>query len=310
MKCKLCGNEKNNTIHKVPERVINTGAVFEYLECGKCKSWMLAEEVDVSEWYPQNYNVYDKKIEKHLRYFFLIHYICRCSHSHFDRIFQIKNLDVQIKRLCGTRINCKSKILDVGCANGSWLDILASVGFKRITGVDLFIPDKKVCGRRKWKFVKGDIFDIRDKNYDLITLNHSFEHMLNPLEVLKRIYRLLSDKGVCEISIPLANGDAHRKFGEFFCQLDAPRHTYIFGEDAMVNLCKRAELKVDYINYDSHELIYSLSEGYKKTSKSHSELLKNIYTVEYYKKRALMSNKRRDADQAIFYLSKNIQKGH
>lgn len=305
MKCKLCGNETGNIIHKVPERIINNGSVFDYLECGNCRSWMLVEDVDVSKWYPQNYNVYDKKVEKHLRYFFLIHYICRCSHSCFDKIFQVKNLDEQIKRLCGTKINHKSKILDVGCANGSWLDVLTSVGFKNITGVDLFVPNKKINERKKWKFVKGDIFDIKDQDYDLITLNHSFEHMEEPLEVLKHIYKLLSDTGICEISIPIANGDAHRKFGEFFCQLDAPRHIFILDKNAMIDMCTKAGFKVDYVNYDSHELIYSLSEGYKKTSKSHGELLKKSPS-EYYKKRALKSNRRMDADQAIFYLSKNI----
>lgn len=303
MKCRICGNKENNIVHKVPERIINDGASFDYLECGKCKSWMLAEHVDISKWYPTNYNVYDRKIKKSFRIFFLIHCICICPHIYFPEVLKIKNLDIQFKRLCGTRINRTSKILDVGCANGSWLDVLSSIGFKNITGVDLYVPNEKVYEGIKWKFVKGNIFDIEDRNFDLITLNHSFEHMENPLMVLKQIYKLLSDKGVCEISIPIANGDAHRKFGKYFCQLDAPRHIYILDKKMMVKMCKKAGLRVDYISYDSNELIYRISEGYKNTSKPHSVLMKGKYN-ETYHKRALASNKKQDGDQAVFYLKK------
>ena len=207
-------------------------------------------------------------------------------------------------RLCGTRIRHRSKILDVGCANGSWLDIMASVGFRNVVGVDLFVPDKKVKKDRKWKFIKGDIFDVEDKDFDLITFNHSFEHMEKPFGVLQYAYDLLNDNGLCEIAIPLANGDAHKEFGRFFCQLDAPRHLYILDKKAMIDMCEKVGFVVEHIGYDSAWLIYALSKGYKETSKSHKELIHNVPATEEYVKRACESNKKGTADQAIFYLRK------
>lgn len=313
MVCKVCHNVQDNKIHLVQERVLNNGKVFRYLECGRCKSWMMIDNVELSECYPSNYNPYEKEsqngcIDK-IRNKILFEIIIRLKHRVFPQVLQIEKFDILLKRMCGTRIKKNARILDVGCANGIWLDEIYNMGWKNITGVDLYIPEEKMR-HKKWRFVSGEIFDLYHEKYDFISLNHSFEHMENPLSVLKKINDLLTDNGLCMISIPLVGGDAYVEFKEYYCQLDAPRHLYVLSKKAMRYLCRKAGLHIEYISYDSNEGIYELSEGYRKTNLSHGDLIRkpciSSRKREEYKKRAYQSNITGKGDQAIFYIRKNI----
>ena len=309
--CRICGNKTDNKIHHVKERILNKGDEFHYLECSRCKSWMMIDQVEMKEWYPKNYNPYLKKNNDNwlfkLREYFLIEYIIWSRHKNFEKVLQLSNVDILFKRLCGTRIKRKDAILDVGCANGHWLDVLADMGWKHITGLDLYMPAEKMKNK-KWKFLSSDIFGVNHQQYDFISLIHSFEHMENPLEVLKKINSLLKKDGLCMISIPLADGMAHRMYGEYFCQLDAPRHLYLLSKRAMGYLCKKAGLKIEYISYDSNAGVFSLSDGYKNTDKSHGQLTReNMVSptkISRYKEMAEKSNRLKEGDQAIFYIRK------
>ena len=277
MICGICGKECSGKMYSVPERILNTGESFDYLECEHCGSWTMIDEVNLGDYYPKEYNPYRRsapavsvwKKRKILRIF-------ERDYSDFEKVMRMRGVDILIKRLCGVRINQYSKIIDVGCATGHWLDIMAECGFTNLTGVDLFIPIENVK-EKKWKFIQGDIFTINPdgegKKYDLITLHHSLEHMYNPLEVLKKANSLLSDDGYCVISIPLVGGVAHKMFGEYYCQLDAPRHISMMSKNAMKDISDKAGFEVEHISYDSHGLIFSISDGYMNTTKSHSELM-------------------------------------
>lgn len=307
MKCEICGNESDNKVHIVRERMINKGESFRYLECGNCGAWYLIDEVEMSRYYQKGYNPYLKNncyrsIGQRIKMFFLVRMIIFSNYNKFQFWYRYSNTDILIQRLCGIKKSKYSRFLDVGCASGHWLDMMYDVGYKNLTGVDLFVPDDRMKGK-KWNFIKGDIFSVQGEKFDVITLHHSFEHMDHHIEVLKKIETLLKDKGVCIISIPLAGGEAHKMFQEDYCQLDAPRHIALFTLKAFELACKESGLQIKYINFDSHETIYSISSGYKNTNKNHDELMK-IPSPQRYRKLSKQANRIGTADQAIFILKK------
>jgi SAM-dependent methyltransferase len=218
-------------------------------------------------------------------------------------------LDRLLKRLYGTKLKKTAAILDVGCGKGLYLDELYNMGWKNIVGIDLFIPSGKI-GSTKWRFIKGDIFQLEDSKYDCIILNHSFEHMNEPDKVLIRIYTLLKDDGICIISIPLIDGPAWRKYATNYCQIDAPRHFYLYTKRAMEHLCEMAGLFIERILYDSHGDIFRFSDEFEKSTKSHSEIAKeNCYSKadnKKFYKMAMISNFKEDGDEAIFYIKKKL----
>ena len=314
MKCIICGNDNNNKIIKVKERITKQGEVFDYLQCSACKSVMLNEKIDdFSKWYPSTYNPYLKRsntqisfIEKLRRKFIFTVIIHLKSKSTFQKVLRIRNFDILLKRMYSTRIKKKDRIVDIGCGDGHWLDYLVDLGYKNVTGIDLYVPEKNM-NSCKWNFIKGDIFSLQGK-YDCIILNHSFEHMKNPQEVLKEIEKHLSDSGICVISVPVANGIAYRRYRKFFCQFDAPRHLFLHTEKGMKIMCRNANLKIDNVLYDSNERIFYFSECFRKTD----WLLEEIYQKglpEYCYKaikinKVIKSNLDGKGDQAIFYIKK------
>src|SRR5256885_2327700 len=66
-----------------------------------------------------------------------------------------------------------------------------------------------------------------DGSWNMVMFNHSFEHLPEPVQVLRRVARLLSPDGVCVIRIPVAGSYAWRRYREDWVQLDAPRHLFL-----------------------------------------------------------------------------------
>ncbi|MEG4964029.1 MULTISPECIES: methyltransferase domain-containing protein [unclassified Microcoleus] len=86
-------------------------------------------------------------------------------------------------------VTLESKILDVGCGTGDLLLRLVQEGFLNLTGLDPLI-EVDIFYKNGVKILKKEIAELEDR-FDLIMLHHSFEHIPQPKEVLKNIWRLL-----------------------------------------------------------------------------------------------------------------------
>lgn len=309
----VCGKSSNKEIINVRERIINQGDTFRYLKCTSCGALLLMDiPKDMSEWYPSDYNPYTVindgrrdiiNMLKFSRRRVLTEMIVRQKNENlWHKVLDLR-FDRLLKRLYATRIKKSDSILDVGCASGSLLNNLYNMGWKHVTGIDLFVPDS-VVRQTKWRFIKGEIFDINNETFDCIIMNHSFEHMLNPTAVLHKVKDLLNDNGICVISVPLAQGPAWREYGANYVQIDAPRHFILYTTEAMTIVCDKAGLDIERTLYDSTEGIFYFSNEYKNTNKSFSEIMQGFHHTDTYARLAALSNRQGDGDEAIFYIRK------
>jgi predicted SAM-dependent methyltransferase len=94
-------------------------------------------------------------------------------------------------------------------------------------------------------------------------LHHVFEHMDNPLAVLKRLRELLKPSGTLLIRIPVSDSYAWRKYGVNWFQLDAPRHFYLHTTRSIAYLAKQSGWALQAIIYDSMACQFYSSEGYR-----------------------------------------------
>ena len=229
-KCRICGMEGEFPYYEVKEMYYGTGEVFGYFECLNCHC-MQIEEIpeNLGSYYPDNYYSYEE------------HEI-----SEFPPVDAVKG---------------HTRVLDVGCGSGMWLIERAQEGYGRLWGCDPFIAED-INYRNRIMIRKCTIHDMTGE-YDIISLNDSFEHMSDPLEVLISIKKLLDTKGMCLINIPVYPNIAQKILGTNWYQWDAPRHLFLHSRQSMEYLCKQAGLEIKQVEYNSNAGQFVISHCYE-----------------------------------------------
>ena len=85
--------------------------------------------------------------------------------------------------------------LDVGCANGAFVHYLRTVGIRAI-GLDRKSELPHGC-------IRGDVQSIRlPMRFGLVTYHDVLEHIVDPLQELRSVRRLMADKSALVLDVP------------------------------------------------------------------------------------------------------------
>ena len=95
-----------------------------------------------------------------------------------------------------------SDILDFGCGWGGYLKLSKEISRSSI-GIELNIKNQEIV-KSNGLDCFSSLEEINNYTFDLITLNHVFEHLVYPLEILTNLRKLLKDDGVLIIEVPHA----------------------------------------------------------------------------------------------------------
>lgn len=151
------------------------------------------------------------------------------------------------------------RLLDVGCGSGEFVERMAKLGWNA-EGID-FDPEAIHNGASRGLRVSvGSLVEQHycDSCFDAVCLNHSLEHMPEPLETLRQVRRILKPGGRMTLTVPNADSLGHRIFGSNWIHLDPPRHLYLFGPRSLRHMAIAAGLasaRVDTIGrmgYDTY----------------------------------------------------------
>jgi SAM-dependent methyltransferase len=318
--CKICDNRLDNVPYQVREMRLGLREVFTYFQCAACQCLQIQEiPTDISKYYPSHYYSFGSvgdsekigKISKYLRTIRLKHRLQRPSISGFllEKIFGVPDLPGPFGTL---RVDPEAKILDYGCGSGYLLSRLAAKGYKNLTGADPFIPSSA-------RYLNGVVIHKAtiselDGVYDFIMLNHSFEHLPNPREILKALKERLAADGRLLLRIPTVSSFAWKQYRENWVQLDAPRHFYLHSLDSIQRLTTEAGLTVESIKFDSDAFQFWGSEQYlldiplqdvKSFSENPSNSIFSNENITDYKTRTQKLNESCDGDQIALMLRKS-----
>lgn len=289
---------------------------FEYLECGRCKCLQLRNPPnDFSRFYPETYYSFEtptavldgylvatiKKIRANL--------VLRAPRPVGEMLVSREHLPWFVGMLSGLGGSTSSPICDVGCGEGDVLLGLRRQGFTSLTGFDPFIDRNREIAPGTW-LRKLSVTDMPG-GWDVIMLNHSFEHMADPAAVLCELRTRLNPGGHIVIRIPVADSWAWRTYGTDWVQLDAPRHLFLHTQESMRVLTERAGLAIKHVFFDSYALQDWGSKQYQKgvslsdpLSYAHDKATP-LFTndeIEEYEHRARALNRAQDGDSAGFIL--------
>lgn len=309
MKCKICGNTKNNKAYHVLEMMYDTRQKFNYIECFCCGCLQIDDfPKDMEAYYPSNYysfqnaeDVYEKTPKRKTRFDESILFPSEKKRFDFFKKRKEKRGKSLFSGLIG-KLKKTDRILDVGCGSGRLPYALSRVGFKNLLGVDPFL-EKDIRFKNGLEILKKDILDLPDSmKFDVIMFHHSLEHIKEQLKVLEKTKKLLSKNGFCLIRIPIASSWAWKHYRENWVQLDAPRHFFLHTVKSLEYLANKVGLELQDVKYDSYSFQFMGSEDYKsKLEKGVGRKFSKKEERIYARKSALL-NEFEIGDQACFYL--------
>jgi SAM-dependent methyltransferase len=245
---------------------------FDYLECGACGCLQLLDVPDeLSRFYPDSYyslggapSASDsilataRKARAHL--------LLRAPASLIDFLAHISWLPpllvpTEFMWFAGLGLRTSSAVGDLGSGSGQVLVWMLEQGFCNLAGFDPFLDaDLEIEGQIT---IRSEGLDAMPGGWDLIMLNHAFEHMRKPAEVLEGLRARLNEGASVVIRTPVASW-AWRNYGADWVQLDAPRHLFIHTERSMRVLAKQAGMTVSRVFFDSGPFQFWGSEQYRK----------------------------------------------
>lgn len=311
MRCRICDNEENNQIFTFREIHLGNGTAFPYFQCAKCLCLQILEfPSDPAQNYSADYYIrattpknYLKKMIIYLRNQYIL-----SGQGFIGRILEARYPNPALRALSRLSLAKSAHILDVGCGRGSFLANLRLMGYNNLLGIDPFYCFSGTTNALPIQ--SKTIYDI-DEDWDMIVFNHSFEHISDPEDTLRRVHRLLKPKAHCLIRIPLISSFAWEHYRENWVQLDAPRHLFLHSRESMRILLEKTGFTLTDLVYDSTSFQFWGSEQYlrgiplrdrRSYARNPGQSIFKKKDIARFARRAEELNAREAGDQAVFYL--------
>ena len=275
--CLLCNYNKFETISSK----IRDSNSHKIIKCKKCSHVQIFPVPTINE----DKEFYDKNLQdKNINYFGGI------------KEHRKKSLEDTVRRINMIKKHVKKsdKILEIGSGHGFFIEALDQEGYN-ITGIEISKEKRRLAK----KITKAKILDVdinqeipNLEKFNVIILFHVLEHIINPIEFLKKLKTMLSKNGKIIIEVP--NSDDlqlghNQKYTEFYWQR---AHIHYFNPKILKVVFKKAGLtsKIFGIHRYSienmiswklsgkpqlHEPTYSLKKPYDWLDKLYKKKMEN-----------------------------------
>ena len=257
----------------VKEMYKGTREIFEYAICANCESsYMVQIPSDMSKYYKDYYSFEDdtpgidkSKLKRLIVNIYSI-FIIKAGLSYLVRpLFRspssqlAKYLTPNLQAFLFIAAKTSARILDVGSGSGQFVKVMRRLGYKSSIGIDAFLVENS----RREHVSRSDTHSITGV-YDVILFNHSFEHIADPLAVLKKCASLLSLRGTVAIHVPNIHSREFKKYRENWWGIHAPYHFFVPSRKGIELLAARCGLQISDSICTSRADHYLYSDDYSR----------------------------------------------
>jgi SAM-dependent methyltransferase len=169
--------------------------------------------------------------------------------------------DALVKRY--VTLSASSQVLDVGCAVGTYLQMVRQQYGATVTGVD-FKDLRSHPSLDGVEFHCGLFYEqpLAHGRFDLVTMWHFLEHDYDPVRTLSTARDVLADEGRLIIEVPRLDSLTFRMYGNRWPGLQAPQHTVLYDRATLVRLVEKAGLEVvEYLPYGAFPAFFYFFAG-------------------------------------------------
>lgn len=196
MKCPICGCMESKKLMKINCGNLDGSALYRYAKIVICKvcehtynNLTQSDLAGLMFYYDEEYSIKNLK-----------------SGDVGDRPGSSNKLSLKryekVFEMIAPYLDERSKILDVGCATGGFLEYLEDKGYDNIYGIERI--KRYVKKANKKNILLGDINDIpfEDNSFDVLILDQVIEHLFDLHKAVEEIQRVLTHDGIVCISVP------------------------------------------------------------------------------------------------------------
>lgn len=143
-------------------------------------------------------------------------------------------------------------MLDVGCGAGQYLLEMRHRGWQ-VFGSELSSQAAQAGRAVGLDIRSGELTDAGFESgmFDFVRLNHSFEHIPNPGEILDEIRRIIKPTGWLFIGVPNSAGLMAKLFGRYWWYVGLPVHTYTYNPANLRGLLARHGFHTEKVRFHS-----------------------------------------------------------
>jgi SAM-dependent methyltransferase len=271
--CTLCESDRLKTIYKSSDRHYGIKGEYTIDRCENCGLVFLnpmPTEKYLTSLYPDTYYAYQDFYGK--------------RPSLIKKIY--RNFLVKIKTH-DPKFATPGRILDIGCGSGQFLYKMKQNGWE-VYGVEVSASAANLGNELEQLNIHvGDLTTTKYESgyFDYIRLNHSFEHIGNPHEVLDEINRIIKPNGKLFIGVPNIDSFNAKLFKQYWWYLCPPVHTFNYSVSTLSQMLDKhgfVKEKVvyngDYAGILGSIQIY-LNRKVKSNTTAYGPVLKNKILV-------------------------------
>lgn len=125
----------------------------------------------------------------------------------------------QLYNLLSNYLQSETKVLDIGCAMGGFLDYLSAKGIKNLSGIDpikKYVDYAKEKGKYAIEYGSVEKIPFADKSFDILVMDQVLEHLVEPKKAFSEAKRVLNQNGLLCLGIPDAARYDSFYFFDFF----------------------------------------------------------------------------------------------
>lgn len=251
VRCNICGSNKFTKLYTLQDYLLERPDILTTLvrcdNCGLIYQNPRPSPSEMDQHYPDEYEPYET--------------LTNLRRSWLLRKAIEYGLAKRAKFVTKHRRN--GRLLDIGCASGTFLSVMRSQGKWELYGVEPNARVASVATQNTGAVVfVGTLTDARfsEQYFDVVTMWDVLEHVYNPQTTLDEIFQILKPGGVLIIRVPNGASLQAKIFGKFWAGLDAPRHLYVFSFQSLSTMLSKSGFEVVDKSFNSASyLIFVLS---------------------------------------------------